>query len=50
MLLNPNNKAAVLAIKITEIDMRNYLSKADKEKLKNFYRKKLVMISPATKI
>lgn len=50
MLVNSNNKAAVLAIKITEIDMKNYLSHSDKEKLKNFYRKKLVLISPSTKI
>lgn len=50
MLLNSNYEAAVLAIKITEIDMKNYLTPLDKEKLKNFYRKKLVLISPATKI
>lgn len=50
MLVNSNNKAAVLAIKITEIDMRNCFSDSDKEKLKNFYRKKLVLISPNLKI
>lgn len=50
MRINSNRKAAVLAIKINEIDFSSRYTISDKEKLKNFYRKKMVLISPSTKI
>lgn len=44
--LSTNNQAAILCIKIQEIEMSDDYSKKDKAQMKQFYRNKLKTIQP----
>jgi len=44
--LSTNNQAAILCIKITEIEMSEDYTQKDKDQMIRFYRKKLKKVQP----